>query len=162
MNKYPAFCFTVNHWEFFFVFVFTKHNIFYMVFVHNDIRYLHFFYVYKWLGKTKTPLISSPLLFHPPPLALTIGLLSFPLISLHNLLGTVPQSISSCMENAIFFICFMQITPSNTHSISGGKKSGCIFQSCARWLPSWWKCFFAPLLLSTHSSLFLWELIRAN
>lgn len=81
---------------------------------------------------------NTSLLFHPPPPALAVGLLSFPLISLHNLLGTVPQSISSCMENAIFFICFMQITPSNTQSIGEGDKKKiwlhfsvtCVLASC--------------------------------
>lgn len=44
---------------------------------------------------SSSPLLSSPSShpLHPPPLVLTIGLLSSLLISLHNLLGTAPQSI---------------------------------------------------------------------
>lgn len=80
---------------------------------------------------SSSPLLSSPSShpLHPPPLVLTIGLLSSLLISLHNLLGTAPQSISSCVENAVFFICFMQISPSNTHGISKGKKEKKIYSN---------------------------------
>lgn len=92
---------------------------------------------------SSSPLLSSPSShpLHPPPLVLTIGLLSSLLISLHNLLGTAPQSISSCVENAVFFICFMQISPSNTHGISKGKKEKKIYSNISwshscRLLPS--------------------------
>lgn len=91
---------------------------------------------------------NTSLLFHPPPPALAVGLLSFPLISLHNLLGTVPQSISSCMENAIFFICFMQITPSNTQSIGEGDKK-------KKNLATFFSHMRVGFLHSAHSSLFL-------
>lgn len=72
-----------------------------------------FFFCFFLFAPPPSP---SSTLLHPPPLALTLALSSL-LISLHNLLGRTPQSIFSSVEDAVF-ISFMQISRSDTHSIS--------------------------------------------
>lgn len=64
--------------------------------------------------------LPPPPILHSAPSSsagLDFGPLSSLLVSLHNLLGRTPQSIFSSVEDAVL-IFFMQISRSDTHSIS--------------------------------------------
>lgn len=103
-------------------------------------------------------LSSTPL--HPPPLAFAVGLLSSPShISYHCItcLAQCPSQFPPVWK-MFFFICFMQISPSNTQGISKKNKSLVTFFShihAGRFPTVQWKCLCTLAFCSLLSHGFL-------